>query len=84
MCMSDMINHTGATPLAGPNCADWGPRFPDMSEPFDPDLRALALETACKMACAWSAAYTLACTARKWKPPRKRASTASGGRTPWA
>ena len=49
MCMSDMINHTGATPLAGPNCADWGPRFPDMSEPFDPDLRALALETACKM-----------------------------------
>lgn len=46
MCMADQINHTGASPLTGPNCAAWGERFPDMSAPFDPALQALALETA--------------------------------------
>ncbi|SDF98749.1 purine-nucleoside phosphorylase [Desulfovibrio legallii] len=49
MCMTDMINHTGVSPLTGLNCDAWGPRFPDMSEPFDPQLRDLAVETACKM-----------------------------------
>lgn len=49
MCMTDFINHTGRSPLMGPNCGDWGPRFPDMSEPFDPQLRGLALETALKL-----------------------------------
>lgn len=46
MCMADQINHTGVSPLTGPNCAAWGERFPDMSAPFDPALQALALETA--------------------------------------
>lgn len=46
MCMADQINHTGVSPLTGPNYAAWGERFPDMSAPFDPALQALALETA--------------------------------------
>ena len=46
MCMADQINHTGASPLAGPGYAVWGERFPDMSAPFDPVLQTLALETA--------------------------------------
>ena len=46
MLMTDQINFTGATPLAGPNVEQWGPRFPDMSCIFDPELRALALESA--------------------------------------
>lgn len=46
MCVTDQINLTGCSPLAGPNVDAWGPRFPDMSAPFDPDLRALALECA--------------------------------------
>lgn len=46
MCMADQINHTGFSPIMGPNCAAWGERFPDMSAVFDPELRALAQETA--------------------------------------
>ena len=49
MCMTDFINHTGHSPLVGCNCDQWGQRFPDMSMPFDADLRALAMETSAKM-----------------------------------
>ena len=49
MCMSDMINHTGHSPLTGSNYEGWGPRFPDMCAPLDADLRALAQETAQKI-----------------------------------
>lgn len=48
MCMSDMINYTGVSPLTGANCDEWGERFPDMSAPFDADLRSLAMECALK------------------------------------
>ena len=46
MCMTDIINHTGVSPLTGPNCEAWGPRFPDMSAPLDAQLRGLAVEAA--------------------------------------
>ena len=46
LCMTDQINATGRSPLVGPNDDAAGPRFPDMSAPFDAELRALALESA--------------------------------------
>lgn len=46
MLITDHINFQGANPLVGPNVDAWGPRFPDMSEPYDPGLRALAEEKA--------------------------------------
>jgi purine-nucleoside phosphorylase len=46
MLFSDHINLQGANPLVGPNVDAWGPRFPDMSEPYSRRLRTLAHEVA--------------------------------------
>ena len=49
MLIVDHINLQGVNPLVGPNVADWGPRFPDMSAPYDPELRRLAEEHALRL-----------------------------------
>lgn len=46
LLVTDHINKQGTNPLVGPNVEEWGPRFVDMSDPYDPELRTLAEETA--------------------------------------
>jgi purine-nucleoside phosphorylase len=47
--LSDHINLMGSNPLVGPNLDELGPRFPDMSMPYDHALQELASQTALEL-----------------------------------
>ena len=47
MVITDHINHL-PNPLIGPNMSEFGPRFPDMTHPYDKAVRKIAYEVAAK------------------------------------
>lgn len=46
MLLTDHINFQGQNPLVGPNVEEWGPRFPDMTTPYDASLQRRATDAA--------------------------------------
>lgn len=44
--VADHLNLTSDNPLAGPNDSEWGPRFQDLTDAWDPALRATLRRTA--------------------------------------
>ena len=53
MLITDFINMMGTNPLIGPNDERFGPRFPDMTEPYSLELRNLAKQTADELGIAY-------------------------------
>jgi purine-nucleoside phosphorylase len=51
MVIRDHLNFMPENPLRGANIEEWGPRFPDLSEPYHPGLIRTALDCAsdCKL-----------------------------------
>ncbi len=46
MLICDHINFMGDNPLVGANVDEWGPRFPDLSQVYDLELRGTAMQVA--------------------------------------
>jgi purine-nucleoside phosphorylase len=50
MLITDHLNLMGANPLLGKNDERFGPRFPDMTETYDPEFQQIATEEASNIA----------------------------------
>ena len=46
MVINDHLNFIGENPLRGENVNAWGPRFPDLSEPYDRKLIEMTMQCA--------------------------------------
>ncbi|MGE3610550.1 MAG: purine-nucleoside phosphorylase [Bacteriovoracaceae bacterium] len=46
VAITDHINLSGRNPLVGPNIAELGPRFPDMSNAYDKELNSIMIDVA--------------------------------------
>lgn len=65
----DHINFLGANPLRGANIAELGPRFPDMSAAYDPELRKLAREVGAELGIALKEGVYIAALGPSYETP---------------
>ena len=56
-------------PLIGPNLEEFGPRFPDMTRPYDPALRKLARQIAAEMGLHLQEGVYIGCTGPCYETP---------------
>lgn len=68
MLITDHINHL-PNPLVGPNLEEFGPRFPDMTRPYDPELRKMALQLADELGIALKQGVYFAGTGPSYETP---------------
>lgn len=68
MIIRDHINLL-PNPLIGPNLDDFGPRFPDMTRPYDPALIRKAEEIAAEEGIALQKGVYIACTGPSYETP---------------
>ncbi len=69
MLIRDHINLMGANPLIGPNLEELGPRFPDMTEAYDPGMREAALRAASRAGLELRVGTYLALTGPSYETP---------------
>ena len=69
MLIEDHINFMGTNPLIGPNDAEFGPRFCDMSYTYTPSLRRAAEEAAKKLGISLRRGVYLGCTGPSYETP---------------
>ena len=69
MLIEDHINFMGTNPLIGPNAAEFGPRFCDMSYTYTPSLRRAAEEAAEKLGISLRRGVYLGCTGPSYETP---------------
>jgi purine-nucleoside phosphorylase len=70
MIITDHINLI-PNPLIGPNMEEFGPRFPDMTRPYEPRLIALAEEIGSEMGMELRKGVYLACTGPTYETPHE-------------
>ena len=68
MIIRDHINLL-PNPLIGPNLDEYGPRFPDMTRPYDPKLILLAEEAAAELGISLRKGVYVACSGPSYETP---------------
>ena len=68
MVITDHINHL-PNPLIGPNMEEFGPRFPDMTRPYDPKIRKMAFEIAAGLGYSLKSGVYFASTGPTYETP---------------
>ncbi|MBR1927395.1 MAG: purine-nucleoside phosphorylase [Bacteroidales bacterium] len=70
MIITDHINQI-PNPLVGPNLDEFGPRFPDMTRPYDPGLVSLAEEIGAELGLGLKKGVYFACTGPTYETPHE-------------